>query len=316
MPALPAHQTPELPLDFEARLSAFARLIDRVLERFLADAVRPGEIDRPARLMEAMRHAVLAGGKRFRPFLTVEGARMLGRDDAGVLHAAAGIELLHCYSLIHDDLPAMDDDDLRRGKATVHRAFDEATAILAGDALQALAFELMADPANRSSAPVRAELVLGLARASGLGGMVGGQMLDLAAEGRYGAAILAEGEIRRLQAMKTGALLAFSVEAGAILAGADAETRSQLAAFGRALGAAFQVADDLLDREATAEATGKRTGKDAAKGKATLVDLLGIEGARQECDRLVAEALSAVGRFGPEANVLRDAARFTAGRKA
>jgi farnesyl diphosphate synthase len=306
--------TPETP--FEALLAGVARSVERVLESFLAEEARPGEAARPPRLLAAMRHAVLAGGKRLRPFLVVETARLLGREGAGVLQAAAAIELLHCYSLAHDDLPAMDDDDLRRGQPAVHRAFDEATAILAGDALQALAFELLADPATHEDAGVRAALVLGLARAAGLGGMVGGQMLDLAAEGRYGAAALSEGDIRRLQAMKTGALLAFAVEAGAILGCADEEARSRLLAFGRALGAAFQVADDLLDREASAAAMGKRTGKDAEKGKATLVEVLGLEEARAECGRLAGEALAAVQGFGPEADPLRQAARFTIARRA
>jgi farnesyl diphosphate synthase len=215
---------------FVARLAGVAGAVERVLETFLADAPRPGEIARPPRLMAAMRHAALAGGKRLRPFLVVETARLLGRDDPGVVQAGAAVELLHCYSLVHDDLPAMDDDDLRRGKPSVHRAFDEATAILAGDALQALAFERLADPAVHPDPAVRSELVLGLARAAGLAGMAGGQMLDLAAEGRYGDAVPGEAEIRRLQAMKTGALLAFAVEAGAILAEADAAARKALRA--------------------------------------------------------------------------------------
>jgi farnesyl diphosphate synthase len=301
--------------DFEARLAGVANAVERVLQAFLAEEPRPGEIARPPRLVAAMRHAVLGGGKRLRPFLVVETARMLGHEGAGVMQAAAAVELLHGYSLVHDDLPAMDDDDLRRGKPTVHRAFDEATAILAGDALQALAFELMADPATHEDGAVRSELVLGLARAAGLGGMAGGQMLDLAAEGRYGAAALGEDDIRRLQAMKTGALLAFSVEAGAILARAEAASRTRLRDFGRALGAAFQIADDLLDREAMAEVAGKRTGKDAEKGKATLVDVLGIEEARGECDRLVSEACAALDGLGRAADVLREAARFAGERK-
>ena len=300
---------------FVARLAGVAGAVERVLETFLADAPRPGEIARPPRLMAAMRHAALAGGKRLRPFLVVETARLLGRDDPGVVQAGAAVELLHCYSLVHDDLPAMDDDDLRRGKPSVHRAFDEATAILAGDALQALAFERLADPAVHPDPAVRSELVLGLAHAGGLAGMAGGQMLDLAAEGRYGDADPGEAEIRRLQAMKTGAILAFAVEAGAILAGADAAARKNLRAYGQALGAAFQIADDLLDRRASADAVGKRTGKDAEKGKATLVDVLGIEPARAECERLVGEALEALERFGAGAEVLRQAARFTAARR-
>jgi farnesyl diphosphate synthase len=300
---------------FVTRLAGVAGAVERVLETFLADAPRPGEIARPPRLMAAMRHAALAGGKRLRPFLVVETARLLGRDDAGVVQAGAAVELLHCYSLVHDDLPAMDDDDLRRGKPSVHRAFDEATAILAGDALQALAFERLADPAVHPDPAVRSDLVLGLARAGGLAGMAGGQMLDLSAEVRYGDAVPGEAEIRRLQAMKTGALLAFAVEAGAILAGADAAARKTLRAYGQALGAAFQIADDLLDRRASADAVGKRTGKDAEKGKATLVGVLGIEPARLECERLVVAALDALERFGAGAEVLRQAARFTAARR-
>jgi farnesyl diphosphate synthase len=285
-----------------------------MLDSLLSDAVRPGETARPQRLLAAMRHAALGGGKRLRPFLAVEAARLFGRTDEGVLRAGCAVEALHCYSLVHDDLPSMDDDDLRRGRPTVHRAFDEATAILAGDALQALAFEVLADPATDRDAAVRAELVLGLARACGLGGMVGGQMLDLAAEGRYGAPSLDEAAVRRLQAMKTGAILAFSVEAGAILGRADPAGRRRLLDFGRALGAAFQIADDILDREASPEALGKRTGKDRDRGKATLVDLLGVEGARRECDRLVDAAGEALAGFGAEADPLRAAARFAVER--
>ena len=281
----------------------------------LADNVRHGEIARPARLMAAMRHAVLGGGKRLRPFLTIEAARLFGFDGQGPLRTGAAIELLHCYSLVHDDLPSMDDDDLRRGRPTVHRAYDEATAILVGDALQTLAFEVLADPATDPDAAVRSDLVLGLARASGLGGMVGGQLLDLAAEGRYGAVSMDEPQVRQLQMMKTGAILTFSVEAGAILGRADADARRSLVEYGRALGAAFQVADDILDREATPEALGKRTGKDQEKGKATLVDLLGLEGARRECRQLVEKAQAALDPFGDRAQILREAVRFVAERE-
>lgn len=300
---------------FPARLAGVADEVEALLARLLAEKPRAGETARPERLLAAMRHAVLAGGKRLRPFLAVETARLLGRTGDGPLRAGTAIELLHGYSLVHDDLPSMDDDDLRRGKPTVHKAFDDATAILAGDALQTLAFEVLADPATDADGSVRADLVLGLARAAGLAGMVGGQMLDLAAEGRYGAAVLDESGVRRLQAMKTGAILAFAVEAGAILGRADPAARARLLAFGRALGAAFQVADDILDREASTEALGKRAGKDKDKGKGTLVDLLGLEGARAESRRLVDEALGALSVFGPEADLLREAARFTAERR-
>ncbi len=241
---------------FPAALAAIASKTETLLDRLLSAEAGAGEIARPARLMAAMRHAVLGGGKRLRPFLVVETARTLGREGEGPLRAGAAVELLHGYSLVHDDLPSMDDDDLRRGKPTVHRAFDEATAILAGDALQTLAFEVLADPATDPDGSIRSDLVLGLARAAGLGGMVGGQMLDLAAEGRYGAANLGEADVRRLQAMKTGAILAFSVEAGAVLGRADEAAKRQLGLYGRALGADFQVADDILEREASLESLG------------------------------------------------------------
>lgn len=301
---------------FANRLASVAQAVEDILGQLLSDEARPGEIDRPARLMAAMRHSALEGGKRLRPFLAVEAARLLGYSGEGALRAGTAIELVHCYSLVHDDLPSMDDDDLRRGKPTVHRAFDEATAILVGDALQTLAFEVLADPATDPDGAIRADLVLGLARASGLGGMVGGQMLDLAAEGRFGEDLLDQAAVRRLQAMKTGAILAFSVEAGAIVGRADADARASLVRYGGALGAAFQVADDILDREASAEAMGKRTGKDQDKGKATLVDLLGLDRAKAECERLVGEAVDALAGWGREGDILREAARFTAARKA
>jgi farnesyl diphosphate synthase len=300
---------------FTTRLNGTAGHVEATLEALLSDNARPGEVARPARLMAAMRHAAIGGGKRLRPFLAIEAARLLGREGQGPLRAGCAVELLHCYSLVHDDLPSMDDDDLRRGRPTVHKAYDEATAILAGDALQTLAFEVLADPATDADPALRSDLVLGLARASGLGGMVGGQMLDLAAEGRYGEAKLAEAEIRLLQMMKTGAILTFSVEAGAILGRADPDARQSLVDYGRALGAAFQVADDILDRESSAEALGKRTGKDQEKGKATLVDRLGLEGAKRECRQLIDRADAALQGFGAEAQTLREAVRFVVERE-
>lgn len=299
---------------FDRRLSALAARVEARLEDWLSDAVRPGEIARPARLMAAMRHGALGGGKRLRPFLTVETAALFGVPEEVGLDAGTAIECLHCYSLVHDDLPSMDDDDLRRGRPTVHRAFDEATAILAGDALLTLALEALADRVD-TDADVRAALVAGLARAGGLGGMVGGQMLDLAAEGRYGAPLRDPAATRTLQAMKTGALLVFSAEAGAILGRAGAGERAAFAAYGRALGAAFQVADDILDRTTDAATLGKATAKDAQKGKATLVDLLGMDAAIAERDRLAEEAVAALAPFGPAADLLRDAARFTVSRR-
>ena len=300
---------------FAARLAESQAGIERELEKLLELKPKPGEPARPKRLMEAMRYATLGGGKRLRPFLTVETAQALGRTDNGPVRAGAAIECIHAYSLIHDDLPSMDDDDLRRGRPTTHRAFDEATAILAGDGLQALAFEILADPATDTSADVRVALCLGLARAAGLAGMVGGQMLDIDAE--KSTAPLSVEEIRLLQAMKTGALLKFSVEAGAILAGADAKARVALGVYGRAIGAAFQIADDILDVESDAATLGKRAGKDAEQNKGTLVGSLGLEGARRELDRLVDEAISSVDAagVGAKGDLLRATARFVAMRK-
>ena len=300
---------------FAARLAQAQAAIERELESLLGLEPRPGEPARPKRLIEAMRYATLGGGKRLRAFLAIETARALGRTDEGPRRAGAAIECVHAYSLIHDDLPSMDDDELRRGRPTTHRAFDEATAILAGDALQGLAFEILADPATDPIAEARVALCLGLARAIGLAGMVGGQMLDIGAERR--TAPLSVEEIARLQAMKTGALLKFSVEAGTRLAGAGATARTALDTYGRAIGAAFQIADDILDVESDAATLGKRAGKDAGQNKATLVGALGLDGARRERDRLVDEAVSAVDAagVGPAGDALRATARFVAKRK-
>jgi farnesyl diphosphate synthase len=261
-----------------------------------------------------MRHACLGGGKRLRPFLVVESAALFGVPRGRALMAGAALECVHCYSLVHDDLPAMDDDELRRGRPTVHKAFDEATAVLAGDALLTLAFDVMARAETHPDAPVRVALVSALARAAGLGGMAGGQMLDLAAEGRFGAAALGEAEVRALQAMKTGALLRFACLAGALLGEAGAAGTEALARYGEALGEAFQIADDLLDVEGDAAAVGKATGKDVAAGKATLVGLLGVDGARARLGTLVAAAEAALAPFGPAAATLQAAARFVAQR--
>ncbi|MFG1363266.1 polyprenyl synthetase family protein [Xanthobacter versatilis] len=300
------------------RLDASAAATEARLALALADAALPGERLRPERLMAAMRHGALGGGKRLRPFLVIESAALFGIPADQAVTAATAIECIHCYSLVHDDLPAMDDDDLRRGRPTVHRAFDEATAILAGDGLLTLAFDLLAGEDAHPDPAVRIALVRALARASGIGGMVGGQMLDLAAEGRFsgGAPLaLAEDAIRDLQAMKTGALLAVSVEAGALLGGATADERAALLAYGRALGAAFQIADDILDVEGTAEEVGKKVGKDAAAGKATLVSRLGLPAARTLLDRLVADASAALAPFGARGAVLAEAALFVANRR-
>src|SRR6185369_2971792 len=256
------------------------------------------------------------GGKRLRPFLLVESAAVFGAARAGALIAGAALELVHCYSLVHDDLPAMDNDDLRRGRPTVHKAYDDATAILAGDALLTLAFDIMARAEVHADANVRVALTLDLARASGLGGMVGGQMLDLAAEGRFDAKrTLSEKEIMTLQAMKTGALIKFACRAGAILGKADAAALDSVDRYGRIIGQAFQIADDLLDVVSDTATLGKAAHKDAAAGKGTLVSTLGIDGARARLKELVAEADAALAPFGPKAATLRAAARFVAERR-
>ncbi|WP_244624137.1 MULTISPECIES: polyprenyl synthetase family protein [unclassified Bosea (in: a-proteobacteria)] len=300
-------------------LSETAEAIEALLDTLLQEKSENGEIHRPARLLAAMRHGALGGGKRLRPFLVVETAKLFGVPAEQALRAGAAVELAHCYSLVHDDLPAMDDDDTRRGRPTVHKAYDEATAILAGDGLLTLAFDVIADPRTHPDGETRAAIILLFARALGLGGMVGGQMLDLAAEGRFGgddtAEKLGQAEIRRMQAMKTGALLAGSVLIGARLGQADPTRMAALERYGKALGAAFQVADDILDIEASPEQMGKATAKDDAKGKATLVAALGIDAAKRERDRLSDEAIAAIAGFGPEAALLRAAAQFSAQRK-
>ncbi len=296
--------------EFTSRLKAAQDATEAVLERLLADEPLSGEIARPSRLLAAMRHAALGGGKRLRPFVLIESARLFGRATGDALSAAAALECVHCYSLVHDDLPAMDDDDLRRGRPTVHKAFDEATAILAGDALLTLAFAVTADPAADPDPAVRAELTASLAAAAGLGGMAGGQMLDLAG----GGAARGEADIRLMQAMKTGALFRHAAEAGAILGRAGPDERKGLADFGAALGLAFQLADDLIDATASAEAAGKATAKDAGRGKATLVALYGVDGAMRLLDDAVNQALTILRPFGSRADMLRQVARFVAAR--
>ena len=300
--------------EFSARLKSVGAQVERVLEGLLAPHGLPGEILRPRRLLEAMRYAALGAGKRLRPFLLVETAALFGVDGEGALRAGAAVELLHCYSLVHDDLPSMDNDDIRRGRPSLHRAYDEAAAILAGDALLTMAFDVLADPATHPDPAIRAELVLGLARAAGIGGMVGGQALDLEAE--TAKAPLREDETERLQAMKTGALLRFAVLAGATLGRADAAQRAALDDYGCALGAAFQIADDILDTEGTDAQLGKRAGKDAERNKATLVAALGLEAARRRRDELAGTAQAALmqGGFGAGAAILRATAQFVVSR--
>jgi len=306
---------PSLSRDFTARLDAVAAETDALLDRLLDARPAAGETARPPRLLEAMRYSTLGGGKRLRPFLLVETAQLLGAPHEGALLAGAALECVHGYSLVHDDLPAMDNDDLRRNRPTSHKAFDEATAILAGDALLTFAFDLMARPEVHADAKVRIALVSELARAAGLGGMAGGQMLDLAAEGRFGNAKADQAAVTTMQAMKTGALIAFACRAGAILGNADATAREALARYGRSVGQAFQIADDLLDLEGDPETMGKLAGKDSAAGKATLPAMLGAEAARAKLAALVAEADDALATFGEKATVLRAAARFVAERR-
>jgi farnesyl diphosphate synthase len=280
---------------FAEALSGAARRAERALEACLPpEQGQPGE----AELAAAMRYAVLGGGKRLRAFLLLE---------------VAAIECLHAYSLIHDDLPCMDDDDLRRGKPTVHKAWDEATAVLAGDALQTLAFEILADPSTHPDGEVRARLVLRLAQASGHAGMVGGQAIDLAAE--TAETPLTAAQVKRLQALKTGALIEFAAEAGAILAQAAAEDIGRVRAYAQALGEAFQIADDLLDLTGTESEVGKRVGKDAGAGKATFVDILGHDGARARAADLVTEAAAQLSPYGALATRLAEAARFVVERR-
>jgi farnesyl diphosphate synthase len=290
-------------------LAALARIAAEV-EVALEDLLPPVE-GAEARLIEAMRYARLGGGKRMRAFLVMEAAGLFGVDRTCATRVAAAVEMLHAYSLVHDDLPAMDDDDLRRGKPSCHRAFDEATAILAGDALQTRAFEVLAEPDTHSNPEARCELVVALAQAAGARGMVGGQMIDMVSEGQT----LNAEQITRLHALKTGRLIQVSAEAGAILGRAPAAQRHLLAAYGRDLGAAFQIADDLLDATGTTEETGKTAGKDEAAGKATLVSVLGVERARAQAEALADQAARHLESFGAKAGLLRDLAGYVVSRR-
>jgi farnesyl diphosphate synthase len=298
-------------MSFAEKLQRNAAEIERALDTLLGVQPLTGPGEPPARLIEAMRHGTLEGGKRLRPFLLRETAQMLGRPPELTLPSAVSVELVHCYSLIHDDLPAMDDDDLRRGRPTVHKAFDEATAILAGDALLTLAVGHLAEHGAPGDGATAARLVTELAAGAGTGGMVGGQMRDIEAEG----AMLNETAIARMQAMKTGALIRAAVRMGAILGGADNDTLGHLTAYAEAAGRAFQLADDLLDVTASPEAMGKATGKDAEAGKQTLVARIGVEQARRHLGTIVHDAITALTPFGPEADTLRETARYFATRE-
>ena len=281
----------------------------------LTDSVIDGLLKAPpgleARVYEAMRYSALAPGKRLRPLLVLASARLFGVARASALQVAAAIEMVHAYSLIHDDLPAMDNSDLRRGRPTCHKAFDDATAVLAGDGLLTMAFEVLSHPDTHGSPSVRCELVAALAAAAGAAGMVGGQMIDLIAE----TTTLDIGAITRLQRMKTGALIAFACEAGAILAKAPHELRLALRGYAHDLGLAFQIADDLLDVEGSAEETGKPVGADAAAGKATFVSILGVERARAQAELLVDQAVAHLDLFEQRAELLRQVARFVIDRR-
>ncbi len=293
-------------MPFPEALAQAAALTDAALGRLL---VVPSDLE--GRVVEAMRYSALAPGKRLRPFLVLAGAHLFGVARGCALQAAAAIEMVHAYSLVHDDLPAMDDSDLRRGRPTCHKEFDEATAVLAGDGLLTAAFGVLAHPDTHADSAVRCELVATLAAAAGAVGMVGGQMIDLIAEHRR----LDIGAITRLQRMKTGALIAFSCEAGAILAKAPAEPRSALRGYAHDLGLAFQIADDLLDVDGSAAETGKPVGADAAAGKATFVSILGVERARAQAELLIGQAVAHLDLFGGRAELLREAARFVISRR-
>ena len=293
--------------EFQTALGENAKQVTDML-----DALMPLTDTPEARVVDAMRYASLAGGKRVRPFLVTQSAALFGVDSTSALRAAAAVEMVHCYSLVHDDLPAMDNDDLRRGQSTCHIKFDEATAILAGDALLTKAFEVLAAPQTHSDARVRADLVLALAKAAGDHGMVGGQMMDLWAEQND----LNVAQITRLQRMKTGDLIAVSAEAGAILGKASEEARSALHAYAHDIGLAFQIADDLLDVEGDAALVGKATGKDADANKATFVSLLGVDKARQQAAMLSEQAAGHLEMFGEKADLLKELARFIVERRA
>jgi farnesyl diphosphate synthase len=292
-------------VDLSAALAASAAKVEAALGAFLPE----GE-GLEADLHAAMRYACLGGGKRMRPFLALETAKLFSVDEACAMRVACAVEMVHCYSLVHDDLPAMDDDDLRRGRPTVHKAFDEATAILAGDALLTKAFEVLAHPLTHADPLVRSDLVLALALASGAEGMCGGQQIDLAAEGEN----LDIGQITRLQRLKTGALIGFAAQSGAILGKAPAHIRHTLVAFAHDLGLAFQMADDLIDVEGSADMAGKATGKDAARGKATFVSILGPERARAQAELLAAQAARHLDLFDGKAAHLRALAQWTVSR--
>lgn len=292
------------------KLTEAMQACTRAVEQALSD-LAPEPAGPDARVWQAMRYSLLAGGKRLRPFLVMQSADLFAVPPEQAMRAAAAVEMVHTYSLIHDDLPCMDDDDLRRGMPTCHRQFDEATAVLAGDGLQALAFEVLMGPETDPDPAIRCQLALGLARSAGAPGMVGGQMIDLLAENTsYDLET-----ITRLQAMKTGALITWSMAAGGVLGRATPAEQAGLTGFGEAIGIAFQIADDLLDMEGDAQSLGKAVRKDADAGKETFVSILGVEEARAKADELVDEAISSLDLFGKKADLLHDVARYIVARQ-
>ena len=299
-------------MSFKEQIAETAQAVESAMDTEISQASGP---EVPARLVSAMREAVFGGGKRFRPFLVIESARLFGVAPELTIKTASAVEFIHCYSLVHDDLPAMDNDPVRRGKASIWAAYDDWTAILVGDALQSLAFQLISSPSAHPEASIRVELAQQLAIAAGAQGMVGGQALDLAADKLCEPERPSLADIRKLQSMKTGALIRFSCEAGAILGQADVAHRSALRAFGDYLGRAFQIADDLLDVEGNADIVGKTLAKDNEAGKATLVSLMGIDASRRELANTETLAIEALSLFGAEADTLRAAARFAARRE-
>jgi len=302
---MPAETVDQAPVDLLGEAGRVSAEVDDLFQTLFLS-----RDDGRDQLFAAMRHAAIGGGKRLRPLLAVATAQLFGIDRQRAVRAGAAIEAIHVYSLIHDDLPCMDNDDIRRGKPTVHRAFSEAAAVLAGDSLHALAFEILADPSTSEDPFVRSDLVLELARAAGPHGMAGGQMMDLAAEGQD----LDLAAITRLQQLKTGALIEYAVEAPCIMARLPVEARTPYRGYARNIGLAFQIADDLIDHSGDEEAAGKKTGKDAKAGKATFVSLLGAERAEQQAQLLVTQAIEHLGGHGDEADLLRAVARFAVER--
>jgi farnesyl diphosphate synthase len=304
--------------DLGVALATAAAQIDAHLTAILADRRQGLEIARPKLLMAGMRHAALAGGKRLRPFLMMQTSALFGLAPESVVQAATALELVHCYSLVHDDLPAMDDDDLRRGQPTLHKLHDDAFAILAGDAMLTLAFGLLADRRAASSMRVRLALVRILAQTAGIGGMVGGQFFDLAAEGRYAGRMRrpkTAADVSRIQAMKTGALIEAACRMGGVIGKADRNETQALVAYAHALGRAFQIKDDLLDVEGDAASLGKAAGKDAGAGKATFVSLHGVEGARSLLASISLEGRAALAPFGDRAATLNALLDYNQARK-